>query len=49
MSSDNLIELKDVSKKYTLKGYFHNSLREDISNIFNRPQIDSLGKNEFWA
>jgi len=49
MSSNNLIELNDVSKKYILKGYFHNSLREDISDIFNKPQIDSLGKNEFWA
>jgi len=49
MSSNNLIELNDISKKYTLKGYFHNSIREDISNIFKKPQIDSLGKNEFWA
>jgi len=49
MSSNTLIELNDVSKKYILKGYFHNSIREDISNIFNKPQIDSLGKNEFWA
>jgi len=49
MSSNNLIELNNVSKKYTLKGYFHNSIREDISNIFNKPQIDYLGKNEFWA
>jgi len=49
MSSDILIELNDISKKYTLKGYFHNSIREDISNIFKKPQIDSLGTNEFWA
>ncbi len=49
MSSNTIIELKDIWKKYTLKGYFHNSIREDITNIFNKKEKDLLRQNEFWA
>lgn len=49
MSSESIIELNDIWKKYTLKGYFHNSLREDITNIFNGTNKDFLKENEFWA
>lgn len=49
MSSETIIELKNIWKKYTFKGYFHNSIREDIANIFNKKHVDELKKNEFWA
>lgn len=49
MSSEQIIELNNVWKKYTLKGYFHNSLREDIANIFDKAEKDYLKQNEFWA
>lgn len=49
MSSEPIIELNNIWKKYTLKGYFHNSIREDISNLFRKKQDDLLKQNEFWA
>jgi len=49
MSSEPLIELNNIWKKYTLTGYFHNSIREDISNLFRKKQDDLLKQNEFWA
>jgi len=49
MSSEPIIQLQNIWKKYILKGYFHNSLREDITNIFNKKDKNVLKKNEFWA
>lgn len=48
MSSDILIELKDVWKKYSIRETFHRSLREDLVNLFKWNNKD-LKKNEFWA
>ena len=49
MSSEPIIQLQNIWKKYILKGYFHNSLREDITNIINKKDKNVLKKNEFWA
>ncbi|NIQ14131.1 MAG: ATP-binding cassette domain-containing protein [Candidatus Dadabacteria bacterium] len=51
MSSEYIIELKDVWKKYSLKKLSHNNLRETITDyLFNSSQRnDALDENEFWA
>jgi len=49
MSSEPIIEFQNVWKKYILKGYFHNSIREDIRNVFQKRDKDLLEENEFWA
>ena len=49
MSSEPIIEFKNVWKKYILKGYFHNSIREDIRNVFEKRDEGLLDENEFWA
>ncbi len=49
MSSEPIIKLSNIWKKYTLKGYFHNSLREDITSVFSQKKDDFLRNNEFWA
>ncbi len=48
MSSNIVIELKDVWKKYSLKERFHKSIREDLVNFLKRKNKD-LKKDEFWA
>ncbi len=49
MSSENLIELKNVWKKYSTKDVFHKSLREEIANLFARSPKGELDEGEFWA
>ena len=49
MSSENLIELKNVWKKYSTRDVFHRSLREEITNLFARSPSDKLDEGEFWA
>lgn len=47
MLSENLIELRDVWKKYSLKEHFHKSIREDLVSIIKAER--SIKKEEFWA
>ena len=49
MSSEKVIELKNVWKKYSTKDVFHKSLREEIGNLFERTPRDILDEDEFWA
>ncbi|GIW47377.1 MAG: ABC transporter ATP-binding protein [Deltaproteobacteria bacterium] len=52
MLSSNIIELKNVWKKYSTKDVFHRSLREDLLNFINTKDGNrgkSLRKDEFWA
>ncbi len=52
MSSDNIIMLNDVWKKYSKEAIFHRSLREDLSNLIKKGfsrNNGQLKKNEFWA
>lgn len=49
MSSDNMIELKNIWKKYSARDIFHKSLREDLLNIFRKKDRESLKTGEFWA
>ncbi len=49
MSSDGIILLNDVWKKYSTRDIFHKSLREEISEMFRREDSDRLSEGEFWA
>lgn len=49
MSSNTMVELKNVWKKYSTRDIFHKSLREEITNIFARAPRDKLDEDEFWA
>jgi len=49
MSSEVVIELTNVWKKYSMKGIFHKSLREDISNFFIKRNNGALKQGDFWA
>ncbi|MEQ9620300.1 MAG: ABC transporter ATP-binding protein [Deltaproteobacteria bacterium] len=49
MSSETLIELKNVWKKYSTRDVFHRSLREEITNLFASSPRDKLDEGEFWA
>ncbi|MFI5322032.1 MAG: ABC transporter ATP-binding protein [Thermodesulfobacteriota bacterium] len=49
MSSEGIIEFKDVWKKYSMRDIFHNSLREEITGIFKKGGKDKLSSVEFWA
>ena len=49
MSSDKIIELHNVWKKYSMRDIFHRSLREDIVNVFTRSNSKRLKEDEFWA
>lgn len=49
MSSENLIELKNVWKKYSTRDVFHKSFREELTNLFARSPKDKLDEGEFWA
>lgn len=48
MSSDTIVELKHVWKKYSIRDIFHRSIREDVAEIF-RGTKDDLKEGEFWA
>ena len=51
MSSNAIsIEFRNIWKKYSKSRIFHQSLREDISNLFClKKQENALFKDEFWA
>lgn len=49
MSSESIIELKDVWKKYSTCDVFHRSLREDMVNLFRSKNGNGLSDGEFWA
>ena len=49
MSSDAMIRLTDVWKKYSTKDIFHKSLREELSHAFRKKDAGGLGESEFWA
>ena len=48
MLSDLILEMNNVSKKYSLDVMFHRSLREDMMRLF-RNRGGGLQENEFWA
>ena len=50
MSSEFMISLQNVWKKYSKEQLFHRSLRDDLARVF-RPENrhDDLASNEFWA
>lgn len=47
MSTQNLIELKNIWKKYKIVGKFRKSLRESISSFFK--ENNEIEADEFWA
>lgn len=49
MSSETVIELNNVWKKYSMRDMFHRSLREDMMNIFKKRCGERLKEGEFWA
>lgn len=49
MSSNGIIEFRDVWKKYSTRDIFHKSLREEILGIFKKDGKDNLSSGEFWA
>lgn len=48
MLSELILEMSNVSKKYSLDVMFHRSLREDMMRLF-RSRGEGLRENEFWA
>lgn len=49
MSSDPIIKLSDISKKYKIKVTSRKTLKEDIEKIFHRKKNNVLNVDEFWA
>lgn len=50
MSSEPVIELKNVWKKYSKQQVLNNSLREQLVSFFtSRKQAEELHEGEFWA
>ncbi len=49
MSSDPIIQLSNVWKKYKLKINSRRTLREDLNKIFFSYKNSSISQNEFWA
>lgn len=50
MSSDIIIEFKNVWKKYSKRTTFHNTLREEIINFITGSFLkNELKKDEFWV
>jgi len=49
MSSEPVIEFKNVWKKYRVREIFHGSIRDDIARIFKRRKSRELDMGEFWA
>lgn len=50
MSSEPIVEFRNVWKKYSRHQILHNSLREELMGMFNkRPRKESLADGEFWA
>ena len=49
MSSEYILELNNVWKKYKLSEKRHNTLRDDIAGLFNDKKNQELKDTEFWA
>jgi len=49
MSSDPIIELSNICKKYKIKRKSSNTLREDIEKLFSKYKKEGLTGDEFWA
>ena len=49
MSSEPIIQLFNVWKKYKFKGNPRRTLREDLGKLFSRFTDNTLTQNEFWA
>jgi len=50
MSSEVIIEFAGVSKKYSRRQVFHNSLREHLMGAFRKSlKLNELNDDEFWA
>lgn len=51
MSSDYIIKFEKVSKKYSKRQIFHNSLREELTNALFSRRVGgcALNQDEFWA
>ncbi|MCG6553172.1 MAG: ABC transporter ATP-binding protein [Candidatus Magnetominusculus sp. LBB02] len=49
MSSDYVLKLDNVWKKYSKTEFFHKSVREEITGLFSRKKDGALTKDEFWA
>ncbi len=49
MSSEPVIEIKNVWKKFRVKRRFHNTLRENIEFFFSNSKKTTKKSNEFWA
>lgn len=47
MDNENLIELKNIWKKYRIIGKFKKSLRESLSSLFR--EKEEIEADEFWA
>jgi len=50
MSSEPIIEFRNVWKKYSRHQVLHNSFRDELMGVFSqRPRRESLAAGEFWA
>lgn len=49
MSSNQVIQLFNIWKKYKIRRKSSKTLREDIEKIFSRNKKDELTQSEFWA
>ncbi len=49
MSSDLIVELHDIWKKYSTRDVFHRSLRSDIARMFRIKDNGEIAEGEFWA
>ena len=49
MSSDAILAMEGVWKKYSRDALFHRSLREDMMRLFRSRGGEHLQENEFWA
>ncbi|MGI9533904.1 MAG: ABC transporter ATP-binding protein [Thermodesulfobacteriota bacterium] len=49
MSSDPVIKINNVWKKFKINKNMRNNLREDIENIFLNGRNNGIGNDEFWA
>ncbi len=49
MSSNTIIEIKNVWKKFTIGKGYHNTLRERLELLFSSKKTGEIDSSEFWA
>ncbi len=49
MSSEAIIEVRNVWKKFQVGQTSHNTLRESIESFFSDRESGKIGRDEFWA